>query len=233
MYYAVARGHRTGVFTSWEEASQAVNNYPNAIYRMFASREEAERFLNPGKTQSVTTSSPVQIPTNRIVIYTDGSSKDNIGGYGAVVMFPDTTKRNFCGRVPSERCTNQMAELYAIYFAVHNFPGPLTIYTDSKYAIGCLRDWTPRWIKDNWKEVANRNIIEPCYQLIQTRDVAFQHVFAHRGDLNNEAADRLAKLGRTRIGGPFEVADNRSDTVSNLFARPSQDQNIRTISTGQ
>jgi viroplasmin and RNaseH domain-containing protein len=43
--YAVAAGHTTGLFETWEECKAQVEGYSGARYKSFATREEAEAFL--------------------------------------------------------------------------------------------------------------------------------------------------------------------------------------------
>ena len=40
--YAVRKGKKTGVFTSWEECSASVSGFPGAEYKGFLTKEEAE-----------------------------------------------------------------------------------------------------------------------------------------------------------------------------------------------
>jgi ribonuclease HI len=44
-YYVVWRGRRTGIFDSWAECEAAVMGFPEAEYKAFESRAEAERAL--------------------------------------------------------------------------------------------------------------------------------------------------------------------------------------------
>lgn len=44
-YYAVARGHRPGVYTSWDDAKEQVERFPNARHKKFPTRAQAEKFL--------------------------------------------------------------------------------------------------------------------------------------------------------------------------------------------
>jgi Caulimovirus viroplasmin len=43
-YYAVAYGRQTGVYTSWGEASKAVNEFPSAVYKKFRRLEDAMQY---------------------------------------------------------------------------------------------------------------------------------------------------------------------------------------------
>lgn len=44
-YYAVKTGYKTGVFESWDECQTATKGFPNAVFNSFATKEEAEAFL--------------------------------------------------------------------------------------------------------------------------------------------------------------------------------------------
>lgn len=136
----------------------------------------------------------------RIKIYTDGSCVDKVGGYGYLYI-SDNEVTEYSGKV-SDNCTNQIAELYAIMKALEDPPSQnIDLYTDSKYAIGCLTEWHYNWKKNGWKNakgkpVANQVLIKSILILLQDLDVKFYHVRAHKGDKYNERADKLANLGR-------------------------------------
>ncbi|PIO75782.1 hypothetical protein TELCIR_02167 [Teladorsagia circumcincta] len=48
-YYAVAKGHKTGVFTSWEECKKQTTGFKGAKFKKFDNEEEATMFAE-GKT---------------------------------------------------------------------------------------------------------------------------------------------------------------------------------------
>ena len=80
-----------------------------------------------------------------------------------------------------ENPTNQRAEITAIIFALqqalakydrlHSAPIPnVTIYTDSKYAQGCMSTWIDQWSKNGWfnsrgTPVANGDLIQEASNL--------------------------------------------------------------------
>jgi len=47
-FYVVWKGRKIGIFTSWEEARKQVEGFPQARYKGFARREEAERAWKAG-----------------------------------------------------------------------------------------------------------------------------------------------------------------------------------------
>ncbi len=142
-------------------------------------------------------------------VYTDGSTVDNgaataRGGCG--VWFGENDPRNLSVPYPGP-ATNQRCELYAVQLAleVPNVTQPLTIYTDSKYVIGCITSWRHTWEQNGWKNskghpVANASLIRDVLARLPPYGVHFVHVKAHSGIRGNEEADRLANEGR--VGAP-------------------------------
>ena len=45
-FYAVKAGRKTGIFTTWAECSASVSGYPKAEYKGFATKEDAEAYMN-------------------------------------------------------------------------------------------------------------------------------------------------------------------------------------------
>ena len=135
-----------------------------------------------------------------ILVYTDGSFRDNLGGYAAVVL-SDNDKYNIYGRVPLKQ-TNNVAELYAIYMTLSLIPNDdIVIYSDSQYSIKSLTVWIHTWMQNGWKTstrkpVANQELVMDIYHLMGSRNIVFKHVLAHTGIDLNEEADTLANNGR-------------------------------------
>lgn len=208
-YYAVAIGRNPGIYRTWEETSQNVTGYPGAKFKSFPSYSDALSFLQSYSQPLIQTQLPPIIvpspqlqPNNSIIAYTDGSSRNGIGGYGVVILSTGTP-RELSGRVPSEApVTNNIAELYAIWVAVLNTPKdlPLLIRTDSEYSMNIFTKYLPQWIQRNWKTtdnrpVINRELIEAISEAMKDRIIHFEHIYSHTGDFYNEKADQLAKSG--------------------------------------
>ena len=65
-YYAVASGHRTGVFDMYSEVHPLVDGFPGAVYMAFCTSAEAQRWLDEEHAARVTRSSaPSQSATLR------------------------------------------------------------------------------------------------------------------------------------------------------------------------
>lgn len=149
----------------------------------------------------------------KIKIYTDGACKNNgkknaTAGIG--IHFPKKEISDVSRVLRKKKVTNQIAELYAIYFTLKlvyiydllNKYKKIVIYTDSQYSIKSLTEWIEAWLKNNWKsskggKVVNKNIIEKIYNFIKGKNIYLKHVKSHtkktdKHSLGNAEADRLA-----------------------------------------
>ena len=97
--------------------------------------------------------------------------------------------------------TNQIGELCAVLEALRAHPGaePLTIESDSQYAINCSTAWVRGWKKNGWKNskgqpVKNRELIKAIdHEISQRPDpVKFVWVKGHNNNPGNEKVDHLA-----------------------------------------
>lgn len=193
--YAVAVGRIPGIYHSWPEAQAQVSGFAGARYKGHPTLAAAKAWLAGAPEGPL-----VEPPTDgSCLIYTDGSSKGGIAGYGVVVIPADRARYRLYGPVPvicGNPATNNIAELYAIKVALKAEKGDVILYTDSKYAIGCLTSWLPKWIRTDFAGIANADLIRSIVPLTGGRTVDFRHVAAHRGHPLNEEADRLADMGR-------------------------------------
>ena len=46
IYYAVKKGRHPGIYNTWEECQNEVNQFKNAQFKSFTSKEEAWNYLN-------------------------------------------------------------------------------------------------------------------------------------------------------------------------------------------
>jgi ribA/ribD-fused uncharacterized protein len=144
-----------------------------------------------------------------MIIYTDGSKIDGPDGLpyaGIGIWFGPNDIRNASIPVFNHPRTNQVAELLAIRYTLIfcKSISDLVIRSDSQYSIKSVTEWHKGWIKNGWKtsggkSVSNLEIIQSMLALISTRDqrgykTTFEHVYGHKGEVGNEAADKLAVL---------------------------------------
>lgn len=146
-------------------------------------------------------------------IWTDGSSRGN-GTDGAVagvgVYFGPGDRRNLAEPLAGPRQTNQRAELTAILRALELSPRdrPVTIISDSSYAINCVTTWFQKWRANGWvnsqkKPVENKDLIEKILSYIEERERISNAYSMPDTEAMDETKDnaktRSFKKGRARV----------------------------------
>ncbi|KAJ0426188.1 ribonuclease H-like domain-containing protein [Aspergillus carlsbadensis] len=150
----------------------------------------------------------------KMELYVDGGCRHN--GYsdaiGAAAIGFKTPRGGFqdCATeaLPTNPTpTNQRAELSAIILALkkalekrrelYNNPElEVTIYSDSRYAVGCMMEWADRWQQNEWhnsrgEKVANRRLIKEALglesELMENGNLRYLYIPRER----NRYADRL------------------------------------------
>lgn len=200
-YYAVKKGHQTGIFDNWAECSKQVNGYSGAMYKSFESKDEAENYLD---TQKALTSERYEteeeilanLKDNEAVAYVDGSnlSDGSAFSWGIVMFIKNKGKVELNGMSQSERFIkyrNISGELFAavnaIDYAIKNSIRKITIYHD----YSGIRHWAlGEWKTKNELSKVYKQFFERASKSIE---VQFVKADGHTGDTFNEEADILAK----------------------------------------
>lgn len=157
-------------------------------------------------------------------IFCDGACRGNgskhaLGGWawaywpGAAVGEPTTYRaERLTVPAPGLIPTNQRAELMALLEALRWWRGsggggPVTIYTDSMYAINCASKWGPGWKRAAWKRASgeplqNLDLIKPLVDVWASGGGKWrlQHVRGHQTGYGPEVhgnnwVDRAAVAG--------------------------------------
>src|SRR3989344_4687086 len=204
-FYGVFRGRKPGVYRTWEETQEQINSFSGAKHRAFATEQEAYWFSERGSVEEVEVEEKRETQESRpIVVYIDGSAARGKAGSG--VFFGNHDSRNRSVPFHLLPLTNQRAEsaaaLEALKVLEDTSPPLITLVTDSMYLVNSMTLWLSKWEQNGWtlcgdctKPVKNRDLLEPLAALIRRfPKVQFRHVFGHRNNAGNEAADRLAKL---------------------------------------
>jgi ribonuclease HI len=102
-------------------------------------------------------------------------------------------------KVPGPRQSNQIGEIVAIIQAIDAIPlfRPLTIVSDSKYAIEGLTEHLSTWEDIGWIGIKSTEFFKRAAYLLKRRTATthFKWVKGHNGDQGNEECDQLAKIG--------------------------------------
>ena len=125
-----------------------------------------------------------------IEIYTDGSCRENFGGYAYVILLPNNLEIHWSDS--AHQTTNNRMELTAVIEALRALPQKttaqeeqITIYSDSLWVINCAQNiWKRNKNLDLWDEY---NFLSK-----QPNNIHFIKVKAHSGNPYNEICDKMA-----------------------------------------
>lgn len=146
-----------------------------------------------------------QIPSPKVVIYTDGACKGNPGpgGWGVVLRSGAHEKELFGGE---RSTTNNRMELTAVIEALASLKRScdVAIYTDSEYVRKGITEWIHGWKQRGWKTadrkpVKNAELWQRLEALAALHRVEWHWVRGHNGDPGNERADELANQGAASV----------------------------------
>ena len=141
-------------------------------------------------------------------IFTDGacSSKDNVGGWGMIVLSENDRSIMTNSGAKAGTTNNEMeltALLNALLWASKNPNETVIIYSDSAYIVNCIHDkWYKRWQYNGWltekkTPVCNKELWKEIISFLNS-NVTIVKVKGHSDSLGNNAADSLAVAARTK-----------------------------------
>lgn len=207
-FYAVRVGRKPGIYDTWDKACAQTSGFKNAVVKSFASKADAEAFLE----QRV----HANVDEDGIVVYTDGShiKGTKMRGIGA---FCQRGAREFvlsrpCDDLPAD-ASNPTLELMAATAVLKSVPerrAPELITIIADY-IGVTQ-----YIEGVWKPKGSQNgaFGEAVRELVDVADalrmrgfvVRARHVDGHAGVPGNERADELAKarVAKSTLEGIWE-----------------------------
>lgn len=147
-------------------------------------------------------------------VWTDGSCTANgtpTAKCGIGVYYGTGDSRNVSVSLLHGRITNNRAELSAIIYVLctNNGADDINVHTDSLYSIQCITKYSKRWIDNGWltttgKPVESADMIRYVLMLMSSRSLSgastrFIHVKAHSTNVNNNAADALARMATANV----------------------------------
>lgn len=188
-FYAVKIGKTPGVYETWAECQDQINGYSGAVYKGFATKEEAIAFVGDSGSEQK------KNKETQAIAYVDGSydSITNAFSYG-IVFFHNGQEMHFSKKyvdVDLAEMNNVAGEIKgaeaAIQYCLDNNISSVTIYHDYEgIAKWCNGDWKAKKVgtiayANFYKEASSK----VCVQFVKVK--------GHSGDRYNELADKLAK----------------------------------------
>lgn len=193
-YYAVIKGRKPGIYTSWEECRVQVYKYKNAVFASFNTEEEANEFMNKGEITLIDTA---ELSTYAFV---DGSfnSKTSVYGYGGFIVHKDEKGNETKFIVTGTGNDKELATMRNVAGEILGSQAAIEKSIDLGYPeITVFYDYTgiENWAKGLWKR--NKQGTKEYYEFYQRIkdkiNVHFVKVKGHSGIPGNEEADHLAK----------------------------------------
>lgn len=187
-YYAVKNGRQTGIYNSWSECEAQVKGYKGALYKSFASYDDACDYLEEKKS--------VSLSQNGLIAYVDGSYnvKTQEYGYGCVLIEGASVIKKFYGKgdIPEYASMRNVAgeiiaSMVSTKYAIEHGYDFICIYYDYE---GIEKWATHQWKANKEKTKMYASFMDESKKII---DISFMKVLAHSGDQFNDMADSLAK----------------------------------------
>lgn len=187
-FYAVKEGKTPGIYETWAECQNQINGYSGAVYKGFATREEAKAFINGA-------SAPVVQEETQAVAYVDGSYDATVNAFSyGMVLFYGGAQYHFSEKYSD----NPLAEMHNVageimgaemamrYCLEHDIPS-ITIYHDY--------EGIAKWCNGEWQAKKTGTIAYAQFyrEASQKVRIQFVKVRGHSGDKYNDLADQLAK----------------------------------------
>jgi ribonuclease HI len=140
-----------------------------------------------------------------VFVYTDGACYNNgklNTRCGSRIWFAPNDPCNKALRIPGPLQSNQISEIAAIIQATSITPPfcPLTILSDSKYAIEGLTIHLSSWEDIRWIGIKNADLFKRVAYLLKKRTTTthFKWIKGHNGDQGNEECNHLTKTGANK-----------------------------------
>lgn len=199
-YYAVRKGFKTGIFTTWDECQSYVHGFSNAEFKSFHSESEAKEYLNNDVTSYHEKSSKKDSAVSlKNIAYVDGSfdGYSKTYGFGGFIIYEENGKK--CVRVVQgagnnpeiSKMRNVAGEISgamriveeAIYLGLEE----ITLYYD--YA--GIENWvTGVWSCNKYETSQYASFMRESSKQIR---IHFHKVAGHSGDTGNDIVDTIAK----------------------------------------
>lgn len=199
-YYAVRKGFKTGIFTTWAECQSYVHGFSNAEFKSFSSESEAKKYLNNDVT-SYHEESPKKDSTAILknIAYVDGSfdGYSKTYGFGGFIIYEENGKK--CVRVVQGAGNNP--EMSKMRNVAGEISGAMRIVEEAfclgleeitlYYDYAGIENWvTGIWSCNKYETYEYSRFMHESSKQIR---IHFHKVAGHSGDTGNEIVDTIAK----------------------------------------
>jgi len=197
-FYAIRKGRRPGVYTTWPACEVQVKGFPGAVYKAFSTKAQAQAFMAESLPSSTSAPLADALPsTDAIRIWVDGSCLENSKGslhfgWAYVVLDGDQELHRASGHdVPAEAHPHRnvageiQAVLQALTWCRKRGISVATVHFDYQGLAS--------WVEGSWK---TRTAFTQAYAervRAMGMTLTWHKVQAHSGEKYNELVDQLAR----------------------------------------
>lgn len=219
-FYAVAKGHQAGIYTTWAAAKQQVDGVAGARYKSFPTRNEAQAWLDAGgnyakKASGHKTTGKSAAPTQhdeKIILYSDGGSRNTGNTPGGHVRQGDKAAWAYLIKHDGKQsfdslgefgATNNKMEITGLLQALTALKSvgmnqePILAVLDSKYVLDAItKNWLQGWQRRGWQrsagELANKELWAAIYEVLKAfPHLRFEWTKGHADNSGNVFVDEL------------------------------------------
>ena len=199
-YYAVRKGFKTGIFTTWDECQSYVHGFSNAEFKSFSSESEAREYLN-NDVASYHEESPKKDSTAILknIAYVDGSfdGQSKTYGFGGFIIYEENGKK--CVRVVQGAGNNP--EMSKMRNVAGEISGAMRIVEEAIYLgleeIALYYDYAgiENWVTGIWScnKYETYEYSRFMHESSKQIRIHFHKVEGHSGDTGNDIVDTIAK----------------------------------------
>lgn len=199
-YYAVRKGFKTGIFTTWDECQSYVHGFSNAEFKSFSSESEAREYLNNNVASYHEESSKKDSAAAlKNIAYVDGSfdGYSKTYGFGGFIIYEENGKK--CVRVVQGAGNNP--EMSKMRNVAGEISGAMRIVEEAIYLgleeIALYYDYAgiENWVTGIWScnKYETYEYSRFMHESSKQIRIHFHKVEGHSGDTGNDIVDTIAK----------------------------------------
>lgn len=192
-YYAVRKGFRTGIVSTWDECQNLVKGFSGAEFKKFKTKEEAQGYLD-GTDFTSSRLTIVKPQDNELHLYCDGSYKDGVASFG---LFAEDAQRDW--RLFGLVFNNSYTSMRNISGEVAGVLVGLNLAKQlgrQHVKVFCDYEGLEYWYTGEWRAKSDlaKAYVSAAQGYLDGMDVRldFIHVKGHSGVKGNVMADNLA-----------------------------------------
>lgn len=197
-FYAVKKGLTPGIYTNWPDCQTQINGYSGAVYKGFATLDEAKAFMGGpaqvfGQVQAFGESQ--QMSDTEAVAYVDGSYDVTTESFSyGMVFFHDGKEEHFSKKFEG----SNIASMRNVAGEIEGARAAMQLCLDRGIkSVTIFHDYIgiAAWCTGEWKAKQEGTMDYALFYRAASLhvDIHFKKVKGHSGDTYNELADKLAK----------------------------------------